>query len=66
MKIAAGIYTPRPDYNGTDSFTYKVKDSNGEFSDPVTVTVNIAGKNDAPVLTGSVPEALASDSIPST
>jgi len=41
-------YTPASNYNGTDSFTYKVYD--GEFYSTVaTVSITIAAVNDAPV-----------------
>ncbi|MBI1762031.1 MAG: tandem-95 repeat protein, partial [Acidobacteria bacterium] len=47
-------YTPRLDFNGSDSFTFKV--NNGSFdSPPVTVNITINGVNDPPVL--SVPPA---------
>ena len=41
-------YTPNPDANGTDTFTFSVMDGARE-SDPATVTVTIAPVNDAPV-----------------
>jgi len=41
------IYTPDADYFGTDSFTYTVSDGNGGEAS-ATVTVDIAGVNDAP------------------
>jgi PKD repeat protein/putative lipoic acid-binding regulatory protein len=41
-------YTPNQDFNGTDSFTYKVND--GELDSNVsTVTVTVTAVNDAPV-----------------
>ena len=40
-------YTPNPDFNGTDSFVYRLYD--GKFySDNATVTINVASVNDAP------------------
>jgi hypothetical protein len=39
-------YTPAPNYNGADSFTYRVKDDNGAFSNLATVIVAIASVND--------------------
>ena len=41
-------YTPDPDYEGTDTFSYVAADGNGGRSDPATVTVNVRGINDAP------------------
>jgi VCBS repeat-containing protein len=41
-------YTPNPDFNGEDTFTYTVKDKEGLESDPVTVTVTVGAVNDAP------------------
>ena len=40
-------YTPAPDYNGSDSFSYKASGGNQD-SDPATVTINIKAVNDAP------------------
>ena len=43
-------YTPSPDFNGTDSFTYKAND--GTFSsNTVTVSITVATVNDAPSFT---------------
>ena len=40
-------YTPDPDFNGTDSFTYVVSDGHGETA-TATVTVVVAPVNDPP------------------
>ncbi|MEO0595624.1 MAG: cadherin-like domain-containing protein, partial [Chloroflexota bacterium] len=40
-------YTPNPDFNGSDSFTYTVSD--GELTAEGTVTVTVGNANDAPV-----------------
>ena len=42
------IYTPAPLFNGSDSFSYRVTDSEGEQA-TATVTVEISGENDPPV-----------------
>ena len=47
----AVVYTPAPDFNGSDSFTYRVIDDAGTVSEPVTVTVTVAPVNDAPSAT---------------
>jgi T1SS-143 domain-containing protein len=41
-------YHSAANYNGTDSFTYTVKDANGAVSNTATVTLNVAPVNDAP------------------
>jgi VCBS repeat-containing protein len=41
-------YTPDADYNGTDSFTFKVNDGTTD-SNTATITLNITSGNDAPV-----------------
>ncbi len=40
-------YTPAPDYNGTDQFTYRVL-AGGEPSGPATVTITVRPVNDPP------------------
>lgn len=41
-------YVPSTGFNGVDTFTYTVSDSEAT-SDPATVTINVAGFNDIPV-----------------
>ena len=41
-------YTPNPDYNGPDSFTYTITDANGDKS-TATVTLTVRPVNDVPV-----------------
>lgn len=43
----AYTYTPDPNYNGLDSFTYTIEDPNGG-SDTATVTLTVNGQNDGP------------------
>jgi hypothetical protein len=46
--VAGGVlYTPTPDYNGTDSFSYTISDGNGG-EDSATVTVTVIPVNDPP------------------
>jgi VCBS repeat-containing protein len=44
-------YTPDPDWNGTDSFTYEVCDPAGSC-DTATVTITVGSVNDAPIAAG--------------
>jgi len=44
-------YTPDPDFNGTDSFTYQAVDKLGGISNTATVTITVTSVNDAPVAT---------------
>ncbi|MDY3558513.1 Ig-like domain-containing protein [Gemmata sp. JC673] len=50
-------YTPNADFNGTDSFRYRVRNAANEVSAAVAVTITVRAVNDAPVNT--VPEAQA-------
>ncbi len=42
-------YTPGAEYNGSDSFTYRVMDNGGLWSPAATVTLTIQQVNDAPL-----------------
>lgn len=42
-------YTPAANYYGGDSFTYKLKDTGGAFSNVATVSITVNPVNDAPV-----------------
>jgi uncharacterized delta-60 repeat protein len=41
-------YTPDPNFNGSDSFSYKARDSFGAESNPTTVTIDVTAVNVAP------------------
>ena len=42
------VYTPESDFNGADSFTFKVNDGKSD-SEPATVSITVNSVNDAPV-----------------
>ena len=42
-------YTPASNFNGTDTFTYKARDSHNADSNTATVTITVNPVNDAPV-----------------
>ncbi|GEL73251.1 Ig-like domain-containing protein [Myxococcus virescens] len=42
-------YTPFPNFNGADSFTYRATDTSGESSAVVTVSLTITPVNDPPI-----------------
>ena len=43
------IYTPNPNFNGTDSFSYTLTDSTPETSNETTATITVTAVNDLPV-----------------
>ena len=46
------VYTPEANYNGADSFTYIVNDSQNN-SDPATVSITVTPVNDVPTAVGA-------------
>ncbi|GGK09086.1 hypothetical protein GCM10009304_39030 [Pseudomonas matsuisoli] len=56
-------YTPNTDYNGTDSFSYQVRDADGGIA-TATVTLNITAVNDAPQAVGAVAAQTGTDNLP--
>ncbi len=73
INVGTVIYTPNPDFNGADTFTYTISD--GQASATATVTVDVTPVNDTPValddaysvnedatLNVSVPGVLTNDS----
>ena len=46
---ATATYTPNADYNGVDSFSFQVTDSDGLTSTAAVVTITITAVNDVPV-----------------
>ena len=44
-------YTPNAGFSGTDNFTYRVTDGDGDTSNVATVTINVSDTNQPPVAT---------------
>lgn len=55
------VYTPNPDWNGIDTFTYKANDSLAD-SNIATVTITVNPVNDNPVANDDGPITVAEDS----
>ncbi|WP_210188456.1 Ig-like domain-containing protein [Methylobacterium sp. 174MFSha1.1] len=53
------LFTPNPDFNGTESFTYTIDDGNAG-TDTATVAIVVAPVNDAPVA-GTIPDRVRAD-----
>ncbi len=59
--FAQVTYTPDPDYNGLDDFTFTVNDGSST-SDPGTVSITVSAVNDAPVNALPAAQTTAEDS----
>jgi parallel beta-helix repeat protein/VCBS repeat-containing protein len=55
-------YVPSPDFNGTDSFTYKASDGTNESS-LATVTLTVAAVNDPPQVSDDIYEMSEGDTL---
>lgn len=53
-------YTPSINFNGSDSFTYTVNDSDGAVSNTATVNITVTPVNDEPALSGT-PDGLVDE-----
>ena len=56
-------YTPGTNYNGSDTFTFKVNDGTLD-SATVTVTIAVTPDNDAPVVSGAVNLGYSVEDLP--
>ena len=55
VDIGAVVYTPEPDFHGTDRFTYVVGDGSG-LTARAAVDVTVRPVNDPPLATGVIPD----------
>jgi len=53
-------YTPNPNFNGSDSFTFKTNDGTVD-SASATVSITVIAVNDAPVVTGTILSATTNE-----
>ncbi|WP_462181916.1 Ig-like domain-containing protein [Pseudoalteromonas gelatinilytica] len=57
------LYTPNADFNGSDTFTYRVADGSGAMSNQASVIVTIGEVNDAPIASNDAAELDEDSSI---
>ncbi|MBU75732.1 MAG: hypothetical protein CMK63_01925 [Pseudoalteromonadaceae bacterium] len=50
------LYTPNADFNGSDTFTYRVADKVGAMSNQASVIITVGEVNDAPIAANDVGE----------
>jgi len=55
-------YTPNADYNGSDSFTFKVNDGTVDSASAATVSITVTAVNDAPSFTKGADQTVLEDS----
>lgn len=55
-------YIPNPDYNGIETFTYRVRDRYNAASNIGTVTITVTDVNDSPDFTAASPSPISEDS----
>jgi len=60
--VTDGVYTPNPDFNGGDVFTYRAYDGT-DYSDPAEVVVTVFSVNDAPVLSEIGDQVINEDEV---
>lgn len=56
-------YSPAPDFNGVDVFSYTVSDDAGNLSNAAVVTVSVLSVNDPPIARAGPDQAVAEGSI---
>lgn len=63
--INAGLvdYTPATNFSGSDSFVYKVADSNGAYTNLATVTITVGPVNDFPTANDDVVSTLEDQEV---
>lgn len=59
------VYTPTANYQGTQTFSYKVIDSSSLESETQVVQIQVENKNDAPILGGSESITITEDQLSS-
>ncbi len=59
-------YTPAPNYNGPDSFSYKARDARGAESSAATVSITVNAVNDPPTVTVAAGGACAASGTSGT
>ena len=49
IEIPKVVYVPNPDYFGSDSFSFRVRDDSGAFSDDSRISLVVNAVNDSPI-----------------
>ena len=60
------LYAPDPDFEGTDTVTYRVRDAQGATTSPVSFEVAVSGINDAPTALTPGAASIDEDAAPGT